>query len=121
MAWAPELFGPKRENHIMRSTSVVNSVIYAKNEITYSTFDAPTSTIDVLRLAFKPTSIRADGAMLSLRPDLYNNGYTLQPLKEGDWIVKIRHDMAKNIVVKGDDDPQQQMTMQTLLIRVSGR
>ena len=109
MAWAPELFGPKRENHIMRSTSVVNSVIYAKNEITYSTFDASFSTIDVIRLAFKPTTITADGSLLSLQPDLHNNGYTLKPLKEGDWIVQIRHDMARDIVVKGVDDPQQQI------------
>jgi hypothetical protein len=109
LAWAPELFGPKRENHIMRSTSVVNSVVYAKNEITYSTFDAPFSTIDVIRLAFKPTAITADGSLLSLQPDLHNNGYTLKPLKEGDWIVQIRHDMAKDIVVKGVDDPQQQI------------
>ena len=31
LAWTPELFGPKRENHIMRSTSVVNHVVYEKN------------------------------------------------------------------------------------------
>jgi hypothetical protein len=109
MAWTPELFGPKRENHIMRSTSVVNSVVYLKNEIIYSTFDAPAGTIDVLRLAFKPTEITSDGKPLSLQPDSRNNGYTLQVLKDGDWIVRIRHDLLKNIVVKGKDDPQQQI------------
>lgn len=109
LAWTPELFGPKRENHIMRSTSVVNNVIYAKNEVTYSTFDAPDKTIDILRLAFRPDSVTADDKPLPFKPDLQNNGFTLQQLKDGDWIVKIRHDRAKNIVVKGDDDPQQEI------------
>jgi hypothetical protein len=109
MAWTPELFGPKRENHIMRSTSVVNNVIYAKNEVIWTTFDAPPQTIDILRLAFKPTVVTADGLTLSLQPDLRNNGYTLQQLKDGDWIVRVRHDMAKNMVVRGTDDPQQQI------------
>mgnify|MGYP001111053223 FL=1 len=29
MAWTPELFAPKRENHILRSTSVVNHIVYS--------------------------------------------------------------------------------------------
>jgi len=41
MTWTPQIFGPKRENHIMRSASVVNHVVYEKNQISYSTFDAP--------------------------------------------------------------------------------
>ena len=62
-----------------------------------------------LRLAFKPTAVTGDGLSLSLQPDLRNNGYTLQQLKDGDWIVRVRHDLAKNMVVRGTDDPQQQI------------
>jgi hypothetical protein len=109
MAWTPEIFGPKRENHIMRSTSVVNHVVYEKNSIVYSTFDAPEQTVDVVRLSFAPTTITADSAALSAKAILNQNGYTLQPLPDGDYLLTIRHDRAKNIVIQGKDDPQKQI------------
>jgi hypothetical protein len=109
MAWAPETFGPKRENHIMRSTSVVNHVVYAKNKVEYSTFDAPDKTVDILRLAFEPTQVTADGRILKKLSSLTQNGFLIKPLPDGDFIVKIRHDGAKNIVVIGADDPQQEI------------
>ncbi len=109
MKWTPGLFGPKRENHIIRSTSVVNSVIYEKNKITYSTFDAPHKTTDVLRLAFEPTSMTADGKTLKKRPNLKSNGFTVQQLPGDDCLAEIRHDGATNIVVTGQTDPQHQI------------
>lgn len=109
LKWTPGLFGPQRENHIFRSASVVNSVVYEKNRVTYSTFDAPPKTRDVLRLAFEPTAITADSKPLPARADLKSNGFTLQKLPQGDYIVEIRHDGATQIVVTGADDPQQQI------------
>jgi len=106
LAWMPETFGPGRENHIVRSTSVVNHVVYDKGRIEYTTFDAPTETVDVLRLAFRPSSIRADGQDLNERADLDRNGYALQDLENGDFLVTVRHDRQKHIVVTGDD-PQE--------------
>ena len=49
LAWQPELFGPARENHVLRSSSVVDSVCYGKGRIVYSTFDALAPCEDVLR------------------------------------------------------------------------
>jgi len=109
MAWTPELFGPKRENHIMRSTSVVNSVIYEKNRIEYTTFDAPEKTMDVLRLSFPPSAILADGKPLPHVFSLNQNGYTVRPLPDGDFLVQIRHDRARSVAVIGMDDPQEQV------------
>lgn len=109
LAWTPELFGPKRENHILRSTSVVNQVVYEKNRIEYTTFDAPENTVDVLRLSFAPTSVTADGKPLAALSALNRNGYTVAPLPDGDTLVRIRHDRARSIVVAGSDDPQQQI------------
>ena len=40
LAWQPEWFGAARENHIMRSTSVVRDVRYGKGRVAYRTFDA---------------------------------------------------------------------------------
>jgi hypothetical protein len=103
IAWMPEYFAPNRENHIVRSTSVVREVSYQKGRITYTTFDAPRETQEVLRLAFRPASIRADGRPLQSRPALDANGYTLVPLSNGDWIVTVRHDGCQQIELAGDD------------------
>jgi hypothetical protein len=106
IAWLPEQFGPNRENHIMRSSSVVSEVLYEKGHISYATHDAPKGTHEVLRLAFRPTSIQADGRRLKEGPALTANGYTVKPLSNGDCIVTIRHDGRKRIVMEGDD-PQE--------------
>ncbi|MBN2577464.1 MAG: hypothetical protein JXB10_00545 [Pirellulales bacterium] len=106
MAWRPDLFGAGRENHVMRSSSVVTSVVYGKGRIEYETFADPGPSVDVLRLAFVPRSVTADGAALSAGAAPDRNGYTIRPLENGDSIVTIRHDGRTRIVVEGDD-PQQ--------------
>jgi len=103
MAWLPEVLGANRENHIMRSSSVVSSVVYGKGKITYKTFDAPVGTVVVLRLAFAPTAVKADGKALLRRWDLKANGYLVKELTGGDCIVTIRHDGLQTIVVEGND------------------
>jgi hypothetical protein len=116
MAWLPDIMGANRENHIMRSSSVVRQVAYGKGAIAYRTFDAPAPNLDVLRLAFTPTSVTGEGRNFAQRSDLAANGYTVQKLVGGDCIVTIRHDGATKILVEGPD-PQtmvddKQMTFQ---------
>jgi len=106
IAWMPREFAPNRENHIVRSTTVVNEILYEKGRIRYSTYDAPRGTFEVARLAFVPESIRADGRALKLRSSLDRNGYTLEQLPNGDCLVSIRHDGRKRIEILGPD-PQQ--------------
>jgi hypothetical protein len=106
IAWLPEAFAPNRENHIVRSTSVVQEVLYEKGGITYTTFDAPKGAQEVLRLAFRPSSIQADGRRLKERSTLDARGYTLNALSNGDYIVTIRHDGCRHMRIAGDD-PQQ--------------
>ncbi len=115
LAWLPEEFGASRENHIMRSTAVVNSVVYRQGVVQYSTYDAPPGTVDVLRLSFVPASITADGQPLrqlddplAQRTGPASNGFVVKQLLNGDALVTIRHDGATDIVVEGDD-PQQQV------------
>ena len=103
MAWLPEVLGANRENHIMRSSSMVNSVVYGKGRIEYSTFDAPENTVSVLRLAFVPDNITADAKTLELRKDLSANGYVVEKLSNGDCIVWIRHDARTSVLVEGKD------------------
>lgn len=107
IGWRPDLFAPNRENHIVRSTSVVQMVRYGKGRIVYQMFDASPGTEEVLRLAFEPTSIKADGQPLSRKTELTETGYTVQPLNGGDFLVTVRHDGQREVIVEGAD-PQVQ-------------
>ncbi len=106
MAWMPETLGAARENHIMRTSSVVRSVVYGKGEVSYETFDAPANTVDVVRLAFEPGDVTANGEALSRRAVLDANGYTSTRLPSGDAVVSIRHDGSTRIRLAGAD-PQE--------------
>jgi hypothetical protein len=103
MAWQPELTGPGRENHVMRSSSVVSEVRYEKGKVGYRTFDATAPSEDVLRLAFVPKSVSSGGQPLLRRDTLEENGYMIKPLPNGDCIVTIRHDEFRDVLVEGDD------------------
>ncbi|MEJ0103837.1 MAG: malectin domain-containing carbohydrate-binding protein [Bacteroidota bacterium] len=103
VGWLPEQLGAARENHIVRSTAVVDTIVYSKDKIIYSTFDAPAETTDVFRLSYTPAKITADGHKLPLLTELSRNGYLVKKLPGGDSIVTIRHDDYKNIIVEGPD------------------
>jgi len=102
IGWLPELFAPARENHIVRSNSVVRRVTYGKGVIRFSTFDAPQHTETVLRLAFAPASISAGGK------ELHADAFQLRRLSNGDVLVTIRHDGATDVEVRGPDPQQEQ-------------
>jgi hypothetical protein len=98
MAAMPDL-APKRRDHLLGSSSVVQSVSYARRRLTYRTFDA--SGTDVLRLSFRPRRIVAGGSVLTERSDLSAEGYVVQALGGGDFAVRIRHDSARRIALDG--------------------
>jgi hypothetical protein len=104
MAWLPETLGPSRENHIMRSTSVVALVYYMDGLVHFSTYDAPQNTVTVLRLSYTPAEVSTTGAgEIPRRENLQSNGYTVRDLGGGDCLVSIRHDGCKYVTVRGDD------------------
>jgi hypothetical protein len=113
IGWLPEELGANRENHIVRASAVVKSVVYADGRVEYTTFDAPAPTTEVLRLAFAPKQVLADGRPLRRRRDLQANGYTVKRLPNGDAIVAIRHDGARHVVVTGND-PQRVLSADAL-------
>jgi hypothetical protein len=98
MGAVPE-FAPARENHVLRSSSVVQKVTYSARGVAYRTFDAAAG--EVLRLSFKPSRVTAGGEPLRERKDTAEAGYTLQPLPGGDWIVRIRHVASGDVDVRG--------------------
>jgi hypothetical protein len=85
MALLPEL-APQRQNHLLGSSSVVRSVSYRRNRVSYTTFSAPAN--EVLRLRFRPTRV-AGGE------------FTVEPAGGGDYIVRVRHSDARRITVSG--------------------
>jgi hypothetical protein len=119
MAWLPEELGANRENHLMRSSAVVNSVVYGKGHITYSTYDAPSNTVEVLRLAFVPNNVLANGRKLDRRRDLGANGYLVKKLPNGDAVVSIRHDGSTKLDVTGND-PQQLIAAKAMPLELAG-
>jgi len=55
--WAVPEWAPSDASHLLGSTSAVTRIEYAKGRVRYATFDAEAQ--DVLRLDFRPTSVRA--------------------------------------------------------------
>ena len=82
IGWLPEELGAGGENHLVRTSAVVDAIVYGKGKISYSTFDSPTETIDVFRLSFVPEKISADEQHLPRRSDLKGNGYVV---KKTSW------------------------------------
>jgi hypothetical protein len=92
-------FAPLGQNHLLRSTSVVQKVNYGERSVTYRTFDKASS--EVLRLNFKPSRVTAGGVPLVQRPDLKESGYSLEPLASGDFAVRLRHVNSGEINLSG--------------------
>ena len=109
LAWQPELFGPARENHIMRTSSVVRDVPLRQGP-------------DCLLHVRRPGALRGRAAVgvhahlglgrrqaLAARQDAAENGYTVKPLSSGDCSGDVRHDGCRDIVVEGVD-PQETLS-----------
>lgn len=89
-------WAPPGENHLLRSTSIIQSVSYLKEEVNYKTFDEAAS--EVLRLNFAPRRVLADGRELPKRTDRGEVGWTFDPQ---DGVLHIRHDNSHVIRVLG--------------------
>lgn len=92
-------FAPMRESHLLRSSSVVQKVTYGDRSIRYQTFDK--SATEVLRLAYKPSRIAIGRSSLKEREDLNADGYILESLKGGDYIVRVRHTSSNEVEIAG--------------------
>jgi len=103
IAWLPDIAGANKENHIVRTGSVVTDVRYLDGTIAYRTFEPCANEPDILRLSYQPDSVTANGVALSERNQLDRDGYTIDALPGGDFIVSIRHDTATEILVQGED------------------
>jgi len=92
-------FAPAGENHLLRSSSIVQKVTYAGRSVEYRTFDR--AATEVLRLHYKPAQIRAGGVVLRQGDGLGDDIYTIQPLSGGDFVVRIRHAHSGEVRIGG--------------------
>jgi len=90
MAAMPEL-SPANKNRFLSSTSIVTSIEYKPEVITYSTYDSAT---DILRLKQKPNEIDCDGKELKESVDNNSEGFTWKPLSTGG-VLQIKHNGRK--------------------------
>lgn len=88
---------PVHENHLLRSSSVVQSIEYGNHNVKYRTFDA--EGIEVLRLNYKPTAVDVGGHPINLEHELKDQGYEITPLSEGDYTVRVRHTTSGDIKI----------------------
>lgn len=96
MAAIPNL-APDGQSHLLGSTSVVQSVDYGRGRIIYRTFDKDAT--EVLRLSFRPFSVAAGGQALIPRRNLFGQGYTLQSLGGGSFVLRVHHLRSGNVKV----------------------
>jgi len=100
MAVAPEL-APKGQNHLLRSSSVVKSISYTPDSVSYTTFDSGAQ--ELLRIAFTPTVVTAGGKRLIQLKDVSEldrqEGYTFEAPGDVAGVLRIRHDGAGNIEI----------------------
>lgn len=90
MAAMPEL-SPANKNRFLSSTSIVTSIEYKPEVITYSTYDSAT---DILRLKQKPNEIDCDGKELKESVDKNSEGFNWKPLSTGG-VLQIKHNGRK--------------------------
>jgi hypothetical protein len=97
MGAVPE-FAPIGEDHLLRSTSVVQKMAYSSSGIEYQTFD--NAATEILRLTFKPAYVAAGAAHLTLREALRDDAYTIRDLPGGDYEIRVRHVRSNQISIK---------------------
>lgn len=95
---------PPGQDHVLASTSVVRSVTYGSGRVAYRTFAARST--EVIRLAFRPARVLADGRLLPQRRDLRRQGFVIERVGNGDFVLRVRHDLAHRVLLVGSAHPR---------------
>jgi hypothetical protein len=95
LAAVPE-WAPAGENHLLRSTSVVQKIKYTDKQISYQTFD--TEAQEVLRLALKPASVLVNGIAIKETKNKQTEGWVWEPLSTGG-VLRMHHTKGGNVTI----------------------
>lgn len=96
LAAVPE-WAPADENHLLRSSSVVQTIDYEPALIRYRTFDAEGQ--ELLRLKTRPRSVRVGEHSLPEATGSSAPGWTWQPLGQGGGVLRIRRTNGRVVTV----------------------
>ncbi|NIO87776.1 MAG: hypothetical protein GTN68_45300 [Candidatus Aminicenantes bacterium] len=96
IAAVPE-WAPQDENHLLKSTSVIQSITYGKSEIHYQTYDS--SSTETFRLAKKPKSVWVNQELIQQNKLLNHNSWIWENLDHGG-VLHIKHFSGNNIKIK---------------------
>ncbi|HUU28083.1 MAG TPA: hypothetical protein VM123_09740 [archaeon] len=96
LAAVPE-WAPGDEDHLLKSTSVVQTISYEQHRIRYKTFDA--GATEVLRMRKKPKSITVGSLLLKERMKQDTPGWTWEKLQNGG-VLRIRHERGTEVVIE---------------------
>ncbi len=93
MGAVPE-WSPATQTHMVRSNSVIRSITYGVNTLSYTTFNS--SSTEVLHISYNPVTITVDGVELARRSDLSQPGWTLDVATK---TLKIYHTSGTTVVI----------------------
>lgn len=86
----PEL-APAGQNHLVKSSSVVNRIKYSEHKIEYEVFDD--GSTEVLRLVSKPAEIKVSGKVITENEQ--NNSWSWRPLGKDGFLKIVKHEGKK--------------------------
>lgn len=101
MAALPEL-APSRQNHLLRSSSVIQQIDYEEDAVRYRTF-SPASR-ERLRVTFPEVIVTVGGSALkklNRMEDLQNeDGYFLETKEGAKGVLEVRHSQSAIVVIQ---------------------
>jgi hypothetical protein len=95
--WAVPEWAPADASHLLGSSSALTHVEYGRGSVRYATFDADAR--DVLRLDFRPTSVRAGGRALRAVCGSPGAGWCYDA---ATGVLRIDHRGAREVEVRGE-------------------
>jgi len=95
LAAVPE-WAPAGENHLLRSSSVVQSIHYQKSKIDYTTFDEQST--EKFRLTAKPAKIIVGSKEIKEALTAGKEGWNWKKLEKGGVLI-IRHEQGNSVTI----------------------
>ena len=99
MGAMPE-YAPTGQDHLLRSSSVVQKVEYGQGTLSYRTFNADAT--EVIRLSYLPRKVNAGGRALTKADAGGADSYSVQPLGNGDYVLRLHHVSSREVTVSGE-------------------
>lgn len=89
-------WSPAGENHLLNSTSVIQSIDYKKEKIDYRTFDK--SSGESLSLFQVPKAVTSGGKKLSVG-NIGKEAWSFRKLSNGNYLVRVSHSVDSHIEI----------------------